>query len=199
MDGSKNSKMTVSRALIALENERKSKRLIEDLTRRCSDLLDQQRRLENLNTQLIDTNRALSVFAQNIDREREEIEKRIALKFRNLIIPMIMRLRNGPELNNHEIQLDILTRQIEELTAVFAMDSDVALSLSFTELQIACLIKKGLTTEEIARQLHIANSTARTHRKNIRKKLKIKKALLSLRDYLNRPAESQGSFGRTLQ
>ena len=45
-------------------------------------MLGQQQRLENLNTQLLDTNRALSIFAQNIEHEREEIEKRIALKLR---------------------------------------------------------------------------------------------------------------------
>jgi DNA-binding CsgD family transcriptional regulator len=71
------------------------------------------------------------------------------------------------------------------LTSGFAIDSRVAMSLSFTELKIASLIKNGITTEEIARQLHIAESTVRTHRKNIHKKLKINNALHSLRNFLN--------------
>lgn len=176
---------SISRALTALENERESKRLIEDLKRSRSELLDQQQRLEYLNTQLLDTNRALSIFAQNIEREREEIEKRIALKLRNLIIPTVVRLKNDRELCKYESQLDMLAKQIEDLTSGFAMDSRVAMNLSFTELQIASLIKNGVTTEEIARQLHIAESTVRTHRKNIRKKLKINNAQYSLRNYLN--------------
>ncbi len=65
------------------------------------------------------------------------------------------------------------------------MDSRVAMSLSFTELRIASLIKNGVTTEGIAKQLHMAESTVRTHRKNIRKKLKINNAQFSLRNYLN--------------
>ena len=173
------------RALTALETERESKRLIDDLKQSRSELLAHQQRLENLNTQLLDTNRALSIFAQNIEREREEIEKRIALKLRNLILPMVVKLRDDQALHKYGAQLDMLTTQIEDLTSGFAMDSRVAMSLSFTELRIASLIKNGITTEEIARQLHIAESTVRTHRKNIRKKLNINNAQYSLRNFLN--------------
>lgn len=176
---------SVVRALKALENERESKRLIDDLKKSRGDLLAQQQRLETLNTQLLDTNRALSVFAQNIEREREEVEKRIAMKLRNLVIPMVVKLKNDPGLHNHSVQLEMLTKQIEDLTTGFAVDSRVAMALSFTELQIASLIKNGVTTDEIARQLNIAESTVRTHRKNIRRKLKINNAQFSLRNYLN--------------
>jgi FixJ family two-component response regulator len=173
------------RALTALATERESRRLIDDLKQSRSELLAHQQRLENLNTQLLDTNRALSIFAQNIEREREEIEKRIALKLRNLILPMVVKLRDDQALHKHGAQLDMLTTQIEDLTSGFAMDSRVAMSLSFTELRIASLVKNGITTEEIARQLHIAESTVRTHRKNIRKKLNINNAQYSLRNFLN--------------
>jgi FixJ family two-component response regulator len=176
---------SILRALTALENERQSKRLIEDLEQSRSELLDQQQRLENLNTQLLDTNRALSIFAQNIELEREEVEKRIALKLRNLILPIVVKLKNDSALHYYEGQLAMLTRQIEDLTSGFAMDSRVAMTLSSTELQVASLIKNGVTTEGIARQLHIAESTVRTHRKNIRKKLKINNARFSLRGFLN--------------
>ena len=176
---------SILRALTALATERESKRLIDDLKQSRSELLAHQLRLENLNTQLLDTNRALSIFAKNIEREREEIEKRIALKLRNLIIPMVMKLRDDQALQKYGFQLDMLTTQIEDLTSGFAMDSRVALTLSFTELRIASLVKNGVTTEEIARQLHIAESTVRTHRKNIRKKLNINNAQYSLRNFLN--------------
>jgi len=176
---------SILRAFKALENERGSKGLIDDLKHSRSELLAHQKRLENLNMQLRDTNRALSIFAQNIEREREEVEKQIAVKLRNLIIPMVQKLRNDKTLCRYEDQLDMLTMQIEDLTSGFTMDSRVAAVLSFTELRIASLIKNGITTEDIARQLHISESTVRTHRKNIRKKLKINNAQYSLRNFLN--------------
>ena len=176
---------SILRALTALANERESKRLIDDLKQSRSELLVHQQRLGNMNAQLLDTNRALSLFAQNIEREREEIEKGIALRLRNLILPMVVKLRNDQALHKYRAQLDMLTTQIEDLTSGFAMDSRVAMSLSFTELKIASLVKNGITTEQIARQLYIAENTVRTHRKNIRRKLKINKALYSLRNFLN--------------
>ncbi len=176
---------SILRALKALETERGFRRLIEDLEQSRSELLAHQQRLENLNAQLRDTNRALSIFAQNIERERAEVEKRIALKLRNLIIPMVVRLKNDKALGRYESQLDMVTMQIEDLTSGFTMDSRIAAVLSFTELRIASLIKNGITTEEIARQMHISESTVRTHRKNIRKKLKINNVQFSLRNFLN--------------
>ncbi len=176
---------SILRALSALANERESKRLIEDLKQSRSELLVHQQRIGNMNAQLLDTNRALSIFAQNIEREKEEMEKRIALRLRNLILPMVVRLRNDQALHEHRAQLDMLTRQVEDLTSGFVMDSRVAMALSFTELKIASLVKNGITTEQIARQLYIAESTVRTHRKNIRRKLKINNGLHSLRNFLN--------------
>ncbi|MFZ0944279.1 MAG: response regulator [Syntrophobacteraceae bacterium] len=176
---------SILRALSALANERESKRLIDDLKQSRSELLMHQQRLGNMNAQLLDTNRALSILAQNVERERDEIEKRIALRLRNLIVPMVVKLRNDQVLHKYRAQLDMLTRQIEDLTSGFAIDSRVAMSLSFTELKIASLIKNGITTEEIARQLYIASSTVRTHRKNIRRKLKINNATYSLRNFLS--------------
>jgi DNA-binding NarL/FixJ family response regulator len=48
------------------------------------------------------------------------------------------------------------------------------LKLSSRELEVIQLIKEGLTTREIAEQLHIAYYTAETHRKNIKLKVGIK-------------------------
>ena len=176
---------SILRALKALANERELKKLAGDLEQSRSELLAYQQRLENLNTQLFDTNRSLSVFAKNMELEREEVEKQIALKLRNLIIPMVAKLRNDQALHKHGAQLDILIEQIEDLTSGFAIDSRVAKTLSFTELRIGALVKNGLTTEEIARQLHISESTVRAHRKNIRKKLKISDVQYTLRNFLN--------------
>lgn len=176
---------SILRAMKSLENERGFRALIDDLKQSRSELLGQQKRLEILNAQLRDTNRALSIFAQNIEREREDVEKRIAVKLKNLIIPMVQKLKNDKALSRYEGQLDMLTMQIEDLTSGFSMDSRVAAVLSFTELRVASLIKNGITTEDMARQLHISESTVRTHRKNIRKKLKIDNVQYSLRNFLN--------------
>jgi FixJ family two-component response regulator len=175
---------SVMRALKAVENERKTKRLIEDLERSHSLLLAHKLRLEKLNEQLLDTNRALSVFAQNVERERGELERRIALKLREILLPIVARMRDDRALREYDAHLEMLTRQIEDLTSGFPIERSFAMTLSSTETRVAYLIKYGIGTEEIGRQLHISENTVRTHRKNIRKKLKIN-AQYSLKNYLN--------------
>ncbi len=179
---------SILRALKVLKNEREFIRLIDDLKQSRSELLDHQKRLENLRIQLLDANRALSILAQNIKQEREEIEKRIALDLRNLIIPIIAKLRNDMVFHKYRTQLDMLTMQIEDLTSGLTVDSCVDMTLSPTELRIAYFIKNGMTTEEIARHLYVAKSTVRTHRKHIRKKLQINHVQCSLRNFLNSTA-----------
>lgn len=56
--------------------------------------------------------------------------------------------------------------------------------LSATELKVALFIKEGLSSNEIARQLTISVATVKTHRKNIRRKLKIQNSKINLSSYL---------------
>lgn len=183
---------TIGRALHVLENERSVSRLIENLKNREQQLKDNKGRLEYLNSELLETNKALSVLVRNIERERDEMERRIAVKLKSLVIPAIEKLMRDKTLVRYEMELGILVKQIEDLTTGFGTDAVVASSLSMTEMKIASLIKNGLTSEDIAKQLHISPSTVRTHRKNIRRKLKINNAQYNLRNYLH-SRENSGS------
>jgi FixJ family two-component response regulator len=176
---------SVNRALHIQETELEYKKTRETLEQSQVDLLDHKEKLEDLNRRLIQTNQALTVLAQNIAREREETEKRIVLKTRSLIIPIIERLQHDKNLKRYEAELIMLVKHLEDLTSGLAADTKIATSLSFSELRIASLIKNGLTTEEIAKHLHISPSTIKTHRKNIRRKLGINNRQQNLRNYLD--------------
>jgi FixJ family two-component response regulator len=175
---------SVCRALEVREKEQNLRSLVTELTRNQAELMARKEQLEQLNMRLIETNRAFSTLARNIDQEREEMEKRIALKIGSYIMPTIEKLRRDKDLVKHAFEMDMLAQTLEDLTSGFTMESRIALALSPTELRVASLIKHGLTTEEIAGQLFISLSTVRTHRKNIRKKLKINSVSYNLRNYL---------------
>lgn len=176
---------TLNRAVKAREADRKVKTLIKDLEEKKAELLVNKERLEALNSRLIETNRALSVLAQNIEREREEIEKRVAVRIKSHLHPIIEKLHREEQCSPCRFRLDLLVRQMEDLTSGFSPDAKLASSLSFAELRVASLIKSGLSTEDIAEHLHISYNTVRTHRKNIRKKLGINNSQYSLRNYLS--------------
>lgn len=180
----------IKRAVEARDAEEKQLRLIEQLKKSEAELTQHKEDMEYLNKQLMDTNKALTVFAQNIDRERDDVQKRIVIKLRSVVAPAIEKLKRDAKLVHYGEELDEIIRQmIDELTDDLSADGRIVSILSFTELRVATLIKNGLTTDEIANQLHISASTVRTHRKNIRKKLRINNAQYSLRNYLLNKSE----------
>lgn len=175
---------SVQRALQMQTVETEFKRAYEDLKRSRDDLLAYKSRLEKLNTQLMETNNALSVLARNIESTRRETEKEIILKIRSLIIPIIERLQQNRDLVLYRAELDMILRHLEELTSGLGNGIKIATLLSPSELRIASLVRNGLTTEEIANHLHISPTTVKTHRRNIRKKLGITKKGYSLKSYI---------------
>jgi len=140
--------------------------------------------LENANSQLWETNNALSVLARNLERMRAECEKRITQRTRTVIMPIVERLQQDRNLERYRTDFELLVRYIEDLTSDLASDVKIAESLSVTELRIASMIKNGISSEEIARHLYISPSTVKTHRRNIRKKLDIHNSGINLRAYL---------------
>ncbi len=175
----------ICRALDTSEKERRFKTLLDELQYSRSEIITHKMQLDALNRQLAETKKTLTISIQNREREREQVARAVAFKTRMQVIPVLNKLRRDKGLAKYHSELDMLTNRImDDLCSISATDALVASVLSSTELRIASMIKNGLTTEEIADQLHISVSTVRTHRKNIRKKLKINNGPYSLKNFL---------------
>ncbi|MFC1828506.1 LuxR C-terminal-related transcriptional regulator [Thermodesulfobacteriota bacterium] len=163
-----------------LELEKK----IKELEKSQKALLDYKFELENVNNQLMETNNALSVLARNIERTRKESEKRVIQRTSTLILPILEKLREDRALERYKNDLDLLVGDIQNLPADLRIDNRITDYLSATELRIASMIRIGMSSKEIAGHLCISLSTVKTHRRNIREKLKLKKSGINLRAYL---------------
>ena len=109
------------------------------------------------------------------EKEKSGMEGMIAHRIETLFLPAIERLKKEPSLEIRNMYLDILREQLLELTQGFSQALDGRfLSLTATELKICKWIKNGYSTKEIAAELHLAFETVQAHRRNIRKKLKIR-------------------------
>ncbi|MBI9083786.1 MAG: hypothetical protein JEZ11_09315 [Desulfobacterales bacterium] len=147
-------------------------------------LTDHKSELEYVNNQLIETNDALSVLARNLENARKESERQVLRKTRTLIIPTLDKLRQDRRLAGYRTDLDLLAMYVENLTSDISDKTRNAEMLSTTESRIASMIRLGLTSEDIADHLSVSVSTVKTHRKNIRRKLKLKNTGKNLRSYL---------------
>ena len=110
----------VKRALDAQKIELALKKTLEELEQSQSECLTYGRRLEEINEQLLETNKALSVLAQNLERTREESEKRIVRRIRSLIVPIVEKLERDKGLKGYRAELRVLKGHIEDLTSSLA-------------------------------------------------------------------------------
>ena len=182
---------SINRALEMQRTAWQSKKAYEDLKCSRDDLLVYKSSLQRVNKQLMENNNALSVLAKNIDITRKETAKGIILEIRSLIIPLLEKLQQDRKLAQYHAELNTLMLHLENFTSDLASDLKIVTFLTVSELRIASLIKNGLATNEIAQYLYISPSTVKTHRRNIRKKLKICNTHCSLKDYLRVETKSE--------
>jgi ATP/maltotriose-dependent transcriptional regulator MalT len=141
---------------------------------------------EKINKELMETNQALSTFARNIDREKELLQNKIYNTIVIDVMPVITELQNNKTCQRCSADLEVLKIHLNGLFSGPTEYQDITTLLTEREMRVAALIKKGLTNIKIANMLFISEHTVKTHRKNIRKKLKISDSNINLCSYLNR-------------
>jgi PAS domain S-box-containing protein len=133
--------------------ERRVKERTLELTE-TADLLERKHRelshykedLEKLNQELVETNKALSVLARNIDQKREDIQKQIAMTINSKVLPIIEEFQKDQTFAKQQAELDVLKAHLNELTPDLKNGTGVIFSLSTAELRVAAMIKNGLTS-----------------------------------------------------
>lgn len=129
-------------------------------------------------------NFALREILEQIEIEKKKIKDDIALNVEEVLIPALTKIRRkGTKLDKQYI--DVLENNLKDLTSSFGMNvSEKRLKLSPREVEIANLIKNGLSSKEICAMLNISFKTIETHRNKIRKKLGIIRKDINLTTYL---------------
>ena len=148
------------------------------------ELLTHKLELERVNKQLLATNNALSVLARNIEKSKEQIEKKVAQVVRSEIIPILTGLKKAKMLERHRGELDVISARLGKLVKGMEGPTGILAPLSAKEARIAAMIKNKLKSRQIARELNISLDTVKTHRRNIRKKLGIRNDAVNLANYL---------------
>ncbi|HDM75231.1 MAG TPA: response regulator [Deltaproteobacteria bacterium] len=185
---------TLKRALSVQKMELDHNKALEDLRCAKKELLHHKSRLEKLNKQLTEANRALVTMERNMEITRKETERNMMWKIKSLIIPLVEELKENKQMKRYEAELVIILEYFRELTLGQGGDTKVVSSLSPSEMRVAYLVRSGVTSNEISRVLHISPSTVKTHRRNIRKKLNICNTNHNLKSYLKRRLHEQFSL-----
>lgn len=173
--------------LVALNLELEKR--VEDRTAALKETNEQLRRrereLEAQAKSLEDLNAALRVLLQKGEHDKKELEEGTVLNVQELVLPYLDRLLQQCSDYGQRETLKVIRSNLVDIVAPFVRSLSLDCSrLTHKEIQIANLIKQGMTSKEIASLLHVSERTVTTHRDNIRKKIGLKPHKVNLRTYL---------------
>lgn len=166
------------------ENGSELRNYIAKLKKNEEELKLQKEELSRVSQELWETNKAITILARTIDKNREEAELRVAQTISTKIMPIVASLKKERILERHRAELDILSVYLEDIIKGKERLLQITDSLSPNELRVATLVKNGLTNQGIAEELHVSIDTVKTHRRNIRKKLQIKDQKTKLSSFI---------------
>ncbi|MCI5131866.1 MAG: response regulator [Candidatus Electrothrix sp. EH2] len=158
-----------------------SKRLERELENRDEELQNQESKVQ-------DTSTALKVLLSAIEEEKKELAERIRFKAEKIILPKVQEIAQEKNARKKETLYMEIAHSFQNLTQPFVPGGfDFGKTLSPTELQIVNLIKQGKSSKEISDICNISVATISSHRKMIRRKLKLKNRKVNLYTYLTSP------------
>lgn len=134
---------------------------------------------------LEEANTALRVFMNCHDQDQKLLQENLQININDLVIPYLKKLREAKLDDYHANCLELLETNLGNIFSPFIANVlEGNKQMTPQEIQIMDLIRKGLSTKEIAEMMHSSVHTVATHRNNIRKKLALRNSKTNLRSYL---------------
>ncbi len=172
----------VSRVAIFSHNITTRKQAEETL-RRHRDHLEELVKERTVN--LEQTNTALKVLLKRRDEDRIELEEKMVLNVKELVLPFMEELKNSRLNDEQKTLAEVMEYNLNDIVSPFVKAlSSKYYNLTPTEIQIANLIKQGKSSKELAEPLKMSPRTIDIHRYHIRKKLGINNKKTNLRTHL---------------
>jgi DNA-binding CsgD family transcriptional regulator len=138
-----------------------------------------ERALRRQATILDERNTALKVLLEQREQDQRELEQRIVSNVEQLIEPSLERLSRSFRHRPERLEIDALRANLREIVGPFGqrlVEGGASQSgLTRREREVADLVRRGLTSAEIAEVLHVSTAAVAFHRANIRRKLGIPK------------------------
>lgn len=158
--------------------------ILEDTVRERTEALEQDKQ------QLAEMNITLRNVMRSVDNELDDHKQTVG-RMAEELLPALDKLRRADSPMVRKAYLDVLEDQLLKLSAGARPDQHPALlRLTPTEMKVCQFIEAGASTKDIAEALNLAVGTVQSHRKNIRRKLKLQNKDVNLRTFLSKTHSS---------
>ena len=129
----------------------------------------------------------LKTVLSTVEEEKLEAKGQVVQDVKEQILPVLENISSEITKQEraslvHEIEASL--ENIAENPLGPQANTDWMLKLTPAELDVCRLVRSGATSQQIAHALHSSQETIQTHRKSLRKKLKLKGRKISLCSYL---------------
>jgi DNA-binding CsgD family transcriptional regulator len=142
--------------------------------------------LQTQSTTLEEANTALRVLLKRREEDKIELEEKVLLNVKELVIPFLERLKKSGLDAIQTGYASVLESSLDDIISPFSRRLSLTfLNLTPSEMQVANLVKHGKTTKEIAELLKVSRRTIESHRESIRGKIGIKNEKANLRTFLS--------------
>ncbi len=141
------------------------RRQAEERVRRTTQQLEVEREA------LKDKNIALREIMERLEVERDKVKQNLVRNVEQAVLPLIQRMKQSADQSMHR-NFDLLIQELREVTSPFLNTLQNRFTkLSPRESEVCRLIRRGMTTKEIAETLTLSPLTVQKHRELIRRKL----------------------------
>ena len=135
-------------------------------------------------------NIALGQVLDRIQEEKATVGKQVLANVDRIIMPMLEELKQGLSRTQQQIAVVLRESLLEIVSPFVDRLSQRFENLTPSEIRICTLIKRGLSSKEIAAVEHVSPGTVRVHRFKIRRKLGLVNREINLQSFLQSAIKS---------
>lgn len=166
---------------VALSDQSLFQIILKDLSHRAGLEQDLQGREDELESM----DQTLRTVIRTVEEEKLEMREEVLEQVKQYVLPTIDRIAESPSQDLRKSYSGMIKSHFDDMAESTVTEvSDEVLSLSPRQFEICRLIRLGMKGREIAELLEISFETLQSHRKNIRRKLKLRGTDVSLAAYL---------------
>ena len=144
--------------------------------------------LEKRKEETTEINAALKVLLKHREMDKSDAQSALLCEVEETIMPFLKKLKGASTGRRQTIRLiSILETNLQHLVESYGSATTLSAALHHltpVEMQVASLLRQGLSTKVIAMTLNISPGTVGIHRKHIRKKLGLDGKAANLHNYL---------------
>lgn len=161
-------------------------------------LLDTRNRLEKqvsqttaelqlLKDEFEEVNMALKVLLRHRETDKSEAQSELEREMVQVVLPFLQKLKKSSLAPKQVDLLGIIEANLQHLVSSYGRTTtffSASQQLTPKEMQVASMVRNGLSTKAIAATLSLSPETINIHRKRIRRKLGLDSKASNLRSYL---------------